>query len=744
MPHAASMLARCLSVVFFVFTLQATLQGQGTMGLVADPVDSKELAIYLKRYVQPSFEEWIAVGDAQDDYLEKYDVLRDGPIAEVLAESLALHRSGTVPSSEEVRELMASLKALSARIHRLDTQLFDSIAVVLPEQKLVGLERVRLARKRARLQVGLAESMGMGADMDLWTYINKVKFNDQESEVILARIQPYERQSARLLAKGSDAAGSILLAIAEEVEALGIIIDQSNMTPEVSAEFMAAYMRGYEKAMERNASVASDLRTFNARTLRDLTNVLDHWKARQIKSAYFANVSKMMIEELHFARAVPEDAQDLPEFEELVKALDSNENLLGNLKDDFDELALAYVVEDHGRLDRMLKLVNKIDPLLEKLVRTEEILDDGDGKPTIREQVVELQRARTKAQLESTRRLLAMIESDGSIQLKVAARDPRNLVHFGVQSKADATSRVKESTSPRVVKHYWGIAPQAMGVEILSKVQAGAAQEAWSQAVLETLHEEYLAEWEEKVVPIDQQLKGDKSSVYAWDSDLQEPVLDRTSVAKFQKSQDEVMAGAAAVDARFFENLVLTMPEESANAMLLLRAERNLERVSGGSQADLPAVLLNIGYIRGNPISVLNELELSQEERRTVNQLVFSHEKAMFASRSALQRAVLKAARVLSDSEAVMFDPAYKEDSRARELLFNSYERLWEEYIEQEVRLLRENVARTHEAFFEALRVSLRADINQEFRKAYRVAKSPRSYIPQLGVKDAPRGSNAS
>ena len=573
MPKAALLLTKVMFVVFLLFPGETALQAQGTGGILADRMTSQELVVYLKRYVQPSFDEWIALGDAQDAYQIEFAKLHDDFLAEVLAEHRALQRAGSVPSTEEIRQIMESLDKANERIQRLDSRFFDSIAVLIPEEKIPGLERIRLARKRTQYQNSLLSSMGMGSDMDLWTYIDKEDLDEQERTVVLAKMQPYERKATRLLSKGSDAAASILLAIAEEVEALGFEIDQSNMTPEVSAQFMEAYMRGYGKAMERNASLASELRTLNARTLRDLTSALDPWEARKIKSAYFANASKMMIEELHRARAVPEDAKGYPEFEEFVKNLSSNEELLGDLKDEFDELALSYILEDHARLDRMLELVNKIDPLLEQLGPPPTESEEGErtiGKPTLQEQVVAIQRARAKAQLERTRHLLAMIEEEGSDELKEVAQTPRNLTTYGVSPQ----TRVLSFRSLLELERMSSWVPSAMGFEILGKIQRVLPDEEWSQAVLETLHEEYLADWNQSIVPVLRDFQEYDTLIYAIDPKTEQPIVDEAGIRKLQRLHNDVMKRASVVDGGFFENVALTVPEESVDSIGLLRAAR--------------------------------------------------------------------------------------------------------------------------------------------------------------------------
>ena len=151
MAKAALLLVKVMCVVFLFSLSETTLHAQVTRGVLSNEISTQELASYLKRYVQPSFDEWIAFGDAQDAYQDAFSRLHAEHLAEVLAEYRAMQRAGSVPSSEQIREMMDSMAKANKRIERLDSQLFDSIAALLPEDKLPGLERARLARHLHRL-----------------------------------------------------------------------------------------------------------------------------------------------------------------------------------------------------------------------------------------------------------------------------------------------------------------------------------------------------------------------------------------------------------------------------------------------------------------------------------------------------------------------------------------------------------------------------------------------------------------
>ena len=423
------MLVKSAITCFVLFVGCASVYGQGTMGQVADPMNSKQLAKYLKRYVNPTFNQWIVIEDVHEDYLEKFAALRDGPITGFLQEAQELNSSGGMPDIEAFKKYFASQEKINGRIRRLDDQCFNSMVEVLREDQIAGLQRAQLARKRARLKTGLlAQSMMGSASSDLWTAIEVVDFDEDEMEVLLVRLRPYEESATRVLKKSKVAAASIMLRVVEELQARGFgdidFSDPENMNPELMQEVMAAYQAGYKAAMEEFGEVAADLRSLNYRTLRELTNVVDPWKTLEVKRKWinraWAGINYGQLNRpLRYLGATTEEWAS---FEGLARALRRKDELLGDLRESVNELMQAYVMEEHKRTDRVLKIISEFDPMVAQLAQLEQAFGgtgtEADGELSLEEQVAEIEAARRKSEQEHKRQLFALIEEKGSPQLQ--------------------------------------------------------------------------------------------------------------------------------------------------------------------------------------------------------------------------------------------------------------------------------------------------------------------------------------
>lgn len=757
MNHPPAFLAKSLiAFLLFVFCA-APLQAQGTMGQVADPMSGKELAVYLKRYVQPSFEQWTFIEDSQGGYLEKFAELRDGLIADFLQETQEINRSGGMPDIEAVRKYMVTQAKVRARIRRLDDQFFDSIAAVLRPEQMAGLERARLARKRARLQSGIVVQMGMGRVMDLWTHLDDMDLDDEEYEVILLRIKPYEEKSARLLSKGWDAGASILLMIIEEIEASGLgdidFNDPANRTPEIMQEVMEAYRAGYQVAVKKSGSVATKIRELNSRTLRDLTLVIDPWKTRQLKSDYLIrSMGGMMLRQVQQAFMDSETAEEVSQFELLVKGLRGKDELLGDLREPFDELLLAFVLEDHKRLDRILQLSQEFDPLMQQLAQAQEAFGgeepvEGDREPTISDRIAEIQLARTKAQAERSRQLFALIESKGSDELKAAVEEPLALAKYGDPPtpgdeqvleiyESDAVIEEGAVLSTGIVTETRGWAPEAMGIKILGKVRRRVDDEVWLQAVLETLHEEYLEEWESQVAPLSTQMLEAESSIYSWDFETKTRSFNETAFKRLYELRAAVMENAGRVDDRFFENLVLAMSDDAADAMRVLRAERAFERaLAGTASGSMPSGVMG-GAGQANPITVLHELELDEDEWLLVDRAILTNQKDMIEAHKALQVVQLENERAMAEIQSNMTAQDSESGNEGQMSAMMEYQRLWRENAER-LKPIQLNAKEKREAFFKEISTLLPEETNQKFIVAYRMASFPSIYRDQASAKPA-------
>ena len=117
-----------------------------------------------------------------------------------------------------------------------------------------------------------------------------------------------------------------------------------------------------------------------------------------------------------------------------------------------------------------------------------------------------------------------------------------------------------------------GWTPDAMGVRVLGKIRRRAGDEVWVQAVLEALHEEYLEQWESQVGTLQEQLQKAESETHIWDSETETGKFNDAAFKRQYELRAQTMEITASVDGRFFENLILVMPDEAAESMRVLRS----------------------------------------------------------------------------------------------------------------------------------------------------------------------------
>ena len=771
MTNAAAIFRRSVILLYVLLFGTASVYAQGTMGQVADPMNSKQLAKYLKRYVNPTFDQWIVIEDIHSDYLEEFSALRDGPITDFLEEARALSSSGGVPDMESVKKYLASQERVNDRIRRLDEQCFNSMVAVLQADQIAGLQRARLARKRARFRSGMVtQSLGpMGGD--LWEVLEEVDFDKGEMTVLLARLRPYEESATRISKKQNEAAGSILLRIVEELEARGFadidLSDPANQNPEVMRNQMAAVQAGYKNAMEESGEASADLRSLNYRTLRGLTNVGDPWKVLEVKRKWINGAGFGMRYGRPNPLAISEEGatEEWTSFEGLAKALHEKEELLGDLRDSVNELIQAYVIEEHTRTDRVLKIISEFDPMMEALAQAEQLFaetdPEADGELSLEEQVAEIEEARQKAGRERSRQLFALIEEQGSPQLKDQIKDPRFLVRahefdtfdadqlesldsYTLDSYAEEELDSGDSveyvtTGTQVESRDW--ISDAMNISIIGKIQQRAGDEVWVQAVLESLHEEYLDDWKSQVVPLQTQLREATSSIYTQESENETGVgFNDVAFKKQYQLRRQLLNTTANVDERFFDNLLLAMPDESADAMTVLRAERAMERSLGGGASGLSPFpgLSNAHY--ANPIKVLNEMDLGTEHRLKVDKAILSLQKSLIDSQQALQVMASEIERSVVESQKSFYESSDEMSQDEAANFMTEYQRIRRESLEK-IEPFETEVRKHREALMRLVAESVSEEVNQQFIEAYRIASHPSIYRDVNSAKPAMEGA---
>ncbi len=159
-------IAIVVAAVILAAVLVPPAAGQGTSGTMPEPIRTPELERYARRLgLGP--QQRLAAQSYHDDYKREFRLLREGEIAEFLAEMQSLQTAGTFPSREKVSRIFTKMDGLNRKIRVLDDRFFDRLLPMLDEMQASALPRVRKARARKRFSVsGMSFSMS-GVPVDL-------------------------------------------------------------------------------------------------------------------------------------------------------------------------------------------------------------------------------------------------------------------------------------------------------------------------------------------------------------------------------------------------------------------------------------------------------------------------------------------------------------------------------------------------------------------------------------------------
>lgn len=755
MNGTLQVLSKLAFVLLLMCSFTPTVHGQGTMGQVPDPMRGSELSDYLGRYVQPTQEQWVVIEEELEGYQDRFQALRDGPITKFLEQAQELNNHGGMPDVALVKKYMQTQERLFTRIRGLDESYFNSIAVALRPEQLPGLERVRLARERSRAMTGIVAQIGMGPSLDLWTECDRLELDEEAYIGFVAWMKDYDEKLTKSFNKAAEAGSSILLIMMEELEARDFgeidFNDPEAMTPELMQEIMNAYMAAYTKAMLQTGSVSSAIRELNRKTLSDMTHVIDPWKSRSVKEGYLQSSFTM--------RMMPQIAYDevtspwVGSMDAFARGVIEREELLGAIRRDILDLLNAFLLEDHAQLDRMLKLAVEYDPVVEQFAQIQQSMDETGEvivtRETIDGRMTEIQLERISSETEVIEQLLALIDSKGSPALKEAVGDPRSFLRddfMPVEVDADAVRAEGEVVVANAVAvtamhgvELRGLTPEAIDIRFLRKVRDRLDEDAVALAVVESLHEKYLEEWNRRIPPLVKELQEIEQSFHAMNPLNDDQAGDHERLGRQFQIQRELPVEATAVDEVFFADLMLAVPEEYHGPLKSLLYERSCEHVLLGSSniAGSPTGGAPLGV--ANMVAVLNDLEMSPGERRSTDQGIASNATSLIDALRALQLESIQNEFELMSLQLKFRNLQAKqpvEDGADWNEASREYQALWMN-TQNRLAPVMEDAGRQRDALLEAVTGQFSEDTSARFDQSMAMAANPGIYRDPASVRPA-------
>ncbi len=274
-----------IAVSLAVLAMAAPAAAQGTMGLLPDPITTRELEDFAMR-LRLSSQQRKAVEDLHDQYKREFRELRETEIADFMKSMMSMQ--GGMPARQAVEEMIDRMTKIRKQIELVDSRLFDRMQPILTDEQLVMLPRVRLVRERTRLASQQMMWMGGGAPPDLSAMVFELDLTPEQMQAIDPTLAGYESRLTATMAKMQDASSKMFLAMIDAMESAGITQETvEDPDPEVAAKVEEAMQQIFESVTTEIMMLSSDLAQENRRTCRSLMSMLPQEQGRSLRDALY-------------------------------------------------------------------------------------------------------------------------------------------------------------------------------------------------------------------------------------------------------------------------------------------------------------------------------------------------------------------------------------------------------------------------------------------------------------------------
>ena len=594
----ARVLAGLLPLLLLVVSTTAFAQGTGEQ--LPDPMGSRVLSRDLDRFVSPTVSQWGLIEDLHEAYLERFALLRDGDIARFL--EFAQKEMGAVPDARTAKEFVRRLDATRARINEEDARLFGEIAEILDEGQLAGLNRVRLARERESLTSGFA---AQEPGIDLWEILTS--FEREIGPEGFTTIDPvligYEEELTAGLRAWRKAQTSMFMVLVEELQnrGLGEVYGNASANSEEAQKAIKAFQAAYESAQVEGLKVRQRIESLDRKSFERIESLLGEDVGRRVRMACVERASEGRI---------PRDPLNVDRT--FTRLLEKDE-LSPDQRDQLQVLRRGMHTADDRHVVRMTELLQELSEIEDPLMRFEIVLDSEDP---VLEQIRKLresidERAGLRAALaESTHsELLRLFEASASPrQIAIIESGGRNT------ELEEDRPEYPESSSVRNPRRGGpsDFIPERLTRRELERIRRELDPEPWQQAILDTIHEDYVAAWKNQIAPIDEQCSSAQASIYSVNPDTKRQKADVSKLQLAYAHAHDATERIVDLERSFFDDLGGAMSSKQESALLRFRLERELDRYLRGTDPFFSPG--QTAYRPANVFEVVDELELDPEK----------------------------------------------------------------------------------------------------------------------------------
>ena len=757
----------CVPVVSLSMLFPASAaSAQGTMGQLPGPMSSEELHQHLGRFLEFDIDEALLMGALHAAYLVEFKELREGRIAAFLESAQDLDNGGAMPDIRKVRKFVDQQAAIQTAIRKLDDRLFSQVGELFSAEDMFQLERARNSRARIRARSGLTAQMGLMGTQDLWMIVDQLELTGEQRQAFSQALLPWEDRSTVLSKQAAKAGSSMMVKMVEKFDELGFtgeeFSDMDYSDPENAQklrELMMTIQQVFMEVQAESGEAVAKIRRLNSRTSRDLDGLLDPWLARSFKDQYLAGTG--IGAGAMFSDGFEEESIDFDQPGSLflfqgdksfkyqplrfVDFFRSSALIDPEDRQAIEVLFQAYLQSDHALLDESIKLHEEIDPTMmgfEAMTAMGEegsLEDLGAAETPMMKLVRGLQesgqrRVELRSQLMLDLAQLLELRSDlkreGELLKQLKSITPDEDVEDRMFFASGFSSAMPGLTDPTLfisTPQPWIVDP--LDRAVIDRLVERLGEEDWLKPVIETMHQDYLVEWQDRITPLITSQQRALSELYSGAKgvdgvpSMSPPTVTPSTVSARLRAAIEAIRIA---DIELFDSISTMVPDDLRPTIELERNARLIEIALGGA-GQQPGMSLSEPSILGTPVNLLEivaTLELTPEQRTEVFRGIDSEQDSLVAARRALQESWIEYAQAdQQDQFDYLVSQANSDDPGSVDVIPSRLPAA-----SQEMTGLTEATSASEKAFMARVLELLPTESHGEFRRSVGIARHPAIY----------------
>jgi len=268
--------------------LARSVQAQGTMGAVPDPISSRDVDRYAQR-LDLSRHQRVAVDSMHDAYREEFAQLRERDIENFMNSTRGMGGGmAMLMDRAATRKAFKDLDDILNKIKTVDNRFFDQMQAVLTEEQMAKVQQVRQLRERVRFRSGLSRLTAFinpGVAVDLGDIVDELTLSPQEKEALAPALAQYESSLTGASRKLYEATASLVLEALDAVQTPDLN-EEAMRDPERRGQMFQNFRTVLSDIQLKLAGKAAEVNDLNRRSSRTLASALSKENARALRDEY--------------------------------------------------------------------------------------------------------------------------------------------------------------------------------------------------------------------------------------------------------------------------------------------------------------------------------------------------------------------------------------------------------------------------------------------------------------------------